>query len=348
MTGKMKVGVLKSTGNIVFEERDIPQIKENEILVKIRHVGICGSDLHYYEHGRIGDFVVENPIVLGHESAGEVVDVGEKVADFKIGNLVTLEPGYTCGKCEFCKTGRYNLCPDVVFMATPPYDGAFAEYVAYPADMAFKLPDGMDTVQGALIEPLAVGIYAAQQGDAGLGKSAVILGSGCIGLVTLMSLKAMGVTRIYVADVIEKRLAKAAELGATKVINAGEQDTVKTIMELTCGKGVDMVFETAGSKITTLQTAELVKRGGTVVLVGMAPESKMNYDIGKLMGKEANIKTVFRYRNIYPIAIEAVQNGLIPIEKIVTDTFSFDELPKAIRYSVDNKSDIVKGVIEFK
>ncbi len=344
----MKVGLLKETENIIIEEREIPQIKKNEILVKVKHVGICGSDLHYYEYGRIGDFVVEKPIVLGHESAGEVTAVGEEVTNFKIGDLVTLEPGYTCGKCEYCKSGRYNLCPDVVFMATPPYDGAFAEYVAYPADMAFKLPDGMGTMAGALIEPLAVGIYAAQQGNAGLGQSAVILGSGCIGLVTLMSLKAMGVTKLYVVDVIKKRLDKAAELGATEVINAASQDTVKTIMALTGNKGVDMVFETAGNKFTTLQTAELVKRGGTVVLVGMAPESKLTYDIGKLMGKEATIKTVFRYRNIYPIAIEAIESGLIPIEKIVTDIFSFDDVAKAMEYSVKNKADIVKAVIEFK
>jgi L-iditol 2-dehydrogenase len=348
MEVKMKAAVLSEVGKIKIEEREIPKIKKNEILVKIKHVGICGSDIHYYEHGRIGDFVVEKPIVLGHESAGEVVALGEEVVGFKIGDQVTLEPGYTCGKCEYCKTGRYNLCPDVVFMATPPFDGAFAEYVAYPADMAFKLPASMNTIEGALIEPLAVGIHAAKQGDAGIGKSAVILGSGCIGLVILMALKAMGVTKVYVADVIPKRLEKAAELGATEVIPADRQDAVARVMELTGNQGVDIVFEAAGNKHTIMQTAALVKRGGKIVLVGMAPESKMLFDIGRLMAKEASISTVFRYRNIYPSAIEAVEKGLITIEKIVTNIFNFNDISDAMEYSINNKSDIVKAVIEFR
>ena len=344
----MKAAVLSEVGKIGIEEREIPKIKKNELLVKIRHVGICGSDLHYYEHGRIGDFVVEKPIVLGHESAGEVAAVGEEVTGFQVGDLVTLEPGYTCGKCEFCKTGRYNLCPDVVFMATPPFDGAFAEFVAYPADMAFKLPKGMSTMEGALVEPLAVGIHAAKQAGASLGQSAMILGAGCIGLVTMMALKAMGVTTIYMADVVQKRLDKAMELGATGVVAADREDTAARIMELTGNRGMDLVIECAGNINTILQTTELVKRGGKIVLVGMAPESKMVFDIGRLMAKEASISTVFRYRNIYPSAIGAIERGLIPIGKIVTDIFGFDEISHAMEYSVSNKKDIVKAVIEFK
>jgi len=213
--------------------------------------------------------------------------------------------------------------------------------------MAFKLPDGMDTIEGALIEPLAVGMHAANQGDAGLGQSAVILGSGCIGLCTLLSLKAKGVTEIYVVDVMDKRLNKAKELGASFVINGVKEDTVTTIMELTDGKGVDMVYETAGNKITTAQTSALVKRGGTIVLVGMAPDPTISYDFGAVMGKEATIKTVFRYRNIYPSAIAAVAAGMIPIKKIVTDSFKLEDTAHAMEYSVKNKADIVKAVIEM-
>ena len=267
----MKAAVMEKIGEIVMKDLPKPVPKDNEVLVKIKDIGICGSDIHYYESGRIGDFVVTKPIILGHESAGIVEEVGKDVKNLKPGDRVTLEPGYTCGKCEYCMSGRYNLCPDVVFMATPPYDGAFCEYVAWPAHMAFKLPDNMSYMEGALVEPLSVGLHAADMADAKLGQTAVVLGSGCIGLCTLMSLKARGVTKIYIADVIQKRLDKAKSLGATEVINAAEKDTVEEIMRLTDGKGCDLVFETAGSRITTQQTPYLVKIGGKIVLVGMAP-----------------------------------------------------------------------------
>lgn len=347
MNGTMKAAVMNKIGEIKIETMDIPKIKDDQILVKIKHVGICGSDVHYFEYGRIGDFVVNQPIVLGHESAGEIVEIGSEVKSLKVGDLVTLEPGYTCGKCEYCKTGRYNLCPDVVFMATPPYNGAFSEYVAYPADMAFKLPENMDTIEGALIEPLAVGLHAARTADAHLGQTAVVLGAGCIGLVTMMSLKAMGVTEVYVSDVIPKRLDKAMELGATGVIHADKEDTVEAIKKLTGGSGVDLVFETAGNKITTKQTVNLVKRGGKIVLVGMAPDATIDYDFISLISKEATINTVFRYRNLYPTGIKAVSSGLIPLRKIVTNFFKFEDTHNAMKYSVENARDMVKGVIEF-
>jgi L-iditol 2-dehydrogenase len=347
MASKMKVAVLTEPRQIIFEERDIPVPQEHEVLVKIEHVGICGSDLHYYEHGRIGNFVVEKPIVLGHESSGAVVAVGKRVTHLQAGDLVTLEPGYTCGKCEFCKKGLYNLCPDVVFMATPPYDGAFAEYVAFPADMAFKLPAGMGTVEGALIEPLAVGFHAANQAKAKIGDTAVVLGSGCIGLVTLMALKAMGVGTVYQVDVIASRLAKSKEIGASQVFKADEVDVVKAITDVTRGQGADIVIETAGSRITTQQTAQLVKRGGRIVLVGMAPEANIAYDFGQLLAKEASINTVFRYRNLYPAAISAVAGGLVPLQKIVTNEYSFAEIPMALEKSINDKRNSVKGIIKF-
>lgn len=344
----MKAAVMEKVGVIKMMDLPKPEPKDDEVLVHIKHIGICGSDIHYYEAGRIGDYVVEKPIILGHESAGVVEAVGKNVTKIKVGDRVALEPGHTCGKCEFCMTGRYNLCPDVVFMATPPYDGAFCEYKAWPAHMAFKLPDNMTTEEGALIEPLAVGMHAANLANAAIGQTAVILGSGCIGLCTLLSLKARGVTKIYISDVIAKRLEKAKELGAAEVIDASKTDTIEEIMRLTDGKGCDMVFETAGNRITTAQTSRLVKIGGTIVLVGMAPDPKVMYDFGPLSNKEATIKTVFRYRNIYPTAIEAVSGGIIPIKEIVSDRFTLDQTPEAMEYSVKNKADIVKAVIEVK
>ena len=209
MEGTMKTAVMHDIGKISIEERDIPQVKDDEVLVKLEYVGICGSDLRYYESGAIGDFIVKPPFVLGHEPGGTVVEVGKDVKHLKVGDRVALEPGKTCGHCEFCKTGRYNLCPDVVFFATPPVDGVFQEYVAHEADLCFKLPDNVSTMEGALIEPLAVGFHAAMQGGARAGQTAVVMGAGCIGLVTMMALKAMGVSRVYVVDVLEKRLEKA-------------------------------------------------------------------------------------------------------------------------------------------
>ena len=329
-------------------EAPMPKVGPDDVMIKVQSVGVCGSDLHYYHTGSIGNFIVKPPFILGHEAAGIIEEVGENVKNLKPGDRVTLEPGYTCGKCEYCMSGRYNLCPDVVFMATPPYDGAFCEYVAWPAHMAFKLPDNMSYMEGALVEPLSVGLHAANMADAKLGQTAVVLGSGCIGLCTLMSLKARGVTKIYIADVIQKRLDKAKSLGATEVINAAEKDTVEEIMRLTDGKGCDLVFETAGSRITTQQTPYLVKIGGKIVLVGMAPNPNLEYDFAPLSNKEVTIQTIFRYRNKYPMAIQAISSGKIPIKEIATDFFDLCDTPKAMAYSVSNKADIVKAVIEVK
>ncbi|TDO70517.1 L-iditol 2-dehydrogenase [Halanaerobium saccharolyticum] len=344
---KMKVALMPEPGKMEIVERDVPEIDADEVLVKIEHVGLCGSDVHYYEHGRIGDFVVEDPIVLGHESAGKIVKTGKNVEGLKEGELVTLEPGIPCGKCEYCKSGKYNLCPDVEFLATPPYDGAFSEYLAYPANMCFKLPEGMDTIEGALIEPLSVGFHAANQADAQVGETAAVLGSGCIGLSTLMALQARGVTEVYVVDLIDIRLEKADEVGAAKTLNAKEVDVVEEIMKLTDGKGVDMVIETAGSKVTVKQSVELIKRGGRIVLVGMAADPQIEFDFGKLQAKEAYINTVFRYRNIYPKAIKAVGDGIIDIKQVVTDTFGFSEIQEAFEYNIANKDKTVKIVIDM-
>ena len=268
MEGKMKTAVMLGIGKMGFEERDIPTPAADEVLVKLDYVGICGSDLHYYETGAIGAYVVEPPFVLGHEPGGVVVEVGENVKHLKIGDRVALEPGKTCGQCEFCKSGKYNLCPEVEFFATPPIDGVFQEYVAHEANLCFRLPDNVSTLEGALIEPLAVGFHAAIQGGAQAGQTAVVMGAGCIGLVSMMALKAMGVSRVYVVDVMKKRLEKAMELGADGVINGKEKDAVEEVLRLTDGKGCDLSIETAGTQITTVQTVQMSKKGATVVLVG--------------------------------------------------------------------------------
>lgn len=347
MEGKMKVAVMLGIGKMGFEEREIPKVKDDEVLVKLEYVGICGSDLHYYETGAIGDYVVEPPFVLGHEPGGTVVEVGKNVKHLKVGDRVALEPGKTCGHCEFCKTGRYNLCSDVVFFATPPVDGVFQEYVAHEAELCFKLPGNVSTLEGALIEPLAVGFHAAIQGDAHLGQKAVVMGAGCIGLVSMMALKARGVSEVYVVDIMEKRLEKALELGATGVINGAKEDVLERVKELTDGAGMDLVIETAGTEITTRQAIHMAKKGSNIVLVGYSKTGEMTLPMSLVLDKELTFKTVFRYRHIYPMAIDAVAAGKVNLKGIVTDVFRLDEAQKAMDYSVNNKADIVKAVIRI-
>ncbi len=347
MEGKMKVAVMLGIGKMGFEERDIPKVKDNEVLVKLEYVGICGSDLHYYETGAIGDYVVKPPFVLGHEPGGTVVEVGKDVKNLKVGDRVALEPGKTCGHCEFCKTGNYNLCPDVVFFATPPVDGVFQEYVAHEAGLCFKLPDNVSTMEGALIEPLAVGFHAAMQGGARAGQTAVVMGAGCIGLVTMMALKAMGVSKVYVIDIMEKRLQKALELGADGIINGAQADVVEEVRKLTDGKGCDLAVETAGTQVTTVQAIHMTRKGATIVLVGYSKSGEMTLPMSLALDKELTFKTVFRYRHIYPMAIEAVAAGKVDLKGIVTDIFELDEAQKAMDYSVNNKADIVKAVIRI-
>lgn len=347
MKGTMKVAVMNGIGEMGFTERAIPQPADNEVLVKLEYVGICGSDMHYYETGRIGDYVVEPPFVLGHEPGGTVVEVGKNVTHLKPGDRVALEPGKTCGHCEFCREGKYNLCPDVVFFATPPVDGVFQEYVAHEAGLCFKLPENVDTMEGALIEPLAVGFHAANQGGAHAGQTAVVFGSGCIGLVSMMSLKAEGVSKVYVVDIMQKRLDKALELGATGVINSKETDVQKEVERLTDGKGADLVIETAGMEITTRQAIHIAKKGATIVLVGYSKSGEMTLPLSLALDKELTFKTVFRYRHIYPMAIEAVASGKVNLKGIVTNIFDFDDIQNAMDNSVQDKANIVKAVVKI-
>ena len=346
MDGKMKTAVMLDIGKMGFEERQIPVPKENEVLVKIEYVGICGSDLHYYEHGRIGNYIVKPPFVLGHESGGTVVETGKAVKHLKVGDRVALEPGKTCGHCEFCRKGLYNLCPDVIFFATPPVDGVFQEYVAHEAALCYKLPDNMDTLEGALIEPLAVGMHASKQGGATLGQTAVVTGAGCIGLCSMMSLKAFGVTEVYVTDVQPKRLEKAMELGASGTINSREQDPVKEILRLTGGRGVDLAIEASGIEQCADQCVDMLVKGGTLVQVAYSRSGHMNINMGQICDKEITVKSVFRYRHIYPAAIAAVSSGKINLKGIVTNTFELDNIQNAMDQSVNDKANIVKAVIK--
>ena len=343
----MKVAVMTDLMTLEIKERSIPVPQEGEVLVRVEYVGVCGSDLHYYEHGRIGHYIVDDDFVLGHEIGGTVVELGPGVENLSLSTRVALEPQITCGECEFCKGGKYNLCEDVIFFATPPIDGVFQEYVCHPANLCFPLPDNVSTMEGALIEPLSVGLHSAFQGNARLGQTAVVTGTGCIGLTALLALKAMGVSKIIVVDLVDARLEKAKELGADYVINGRNENTVERILELTDGKGFDLAIETAGAEITARQLIESAKRGATIVLVGYSASGEMTLPIGLALDKELEFKTVFRYRNSYPIAINAVASGQIKVKDIVTHVFDFGDIAEGLRASIENKQDVVKAVIKL-
>lgn len=343
----MKTAVMTGIGKVEIIERARPVPRETEVLVKVEYVGICGSDLHYFETGRIGNYIVEPPFVLGHEAGGTVAALGSRVTNLKVGDRVALEPGKTCGQCEHCKSGHYNLCADVIFFATPPVDGVFQEFVAHEAALCFLLPESVSTLEGALVEPLAVGLHAAIQGGAQIGQTAVVTGAGCIGLVSLLALKAMGVSRVIMVDVIDKRLDKALALGADVCINGKKEDAVARIKELTGGRGCDLSIETAGSQITAGQLIQASRKGAVIVLVGYSPSGEMILPMGMALDKELSLQTVFRYRHRYPMAIEAIASGKIRIKDIVTDYFELDDIQTALDACVENKAEIVKGVIRM-
>lgn len=344
---KNRAAFMTGLDHMEIREIPMPSPKANEVLIKLEYVGICGSDVHYFHDGRCGDYAVEGDFILGHECAGTVVEVGEEVKSLKVGDRVALEPGITCGQCEFCKSGKYNLCPDVQFLATPPVQGCYENYIAFPENMAFKLPKNITTKEGALIEPLSVGMHAANQGHVKLGDSVIILGAGCIGLVTLLACKAYGATDITVVDVVPKRLEYAMKLGATRIIDARNVDVITEVEKLTSGEGIDKVFETAGSTVTISQTPYLVKRGGSIILVGISPQEIIEFNFAKIMAKEARIESVFRYRNIYPQAIAAVSKGIIDVSGIITHEFDFDDIQEAFHCAIHNKNDVVKAVIKI-
>lgn len=337
---------MMALSKIELSELPMPQPKPDEAVVKIEYCGICGSDVHFFREGRIGKKVIDRPFILGHECSGVVIQLGSQVTGLKVGDRVVLEPGVPCGKCEFCKSGRYNLCPDVHFMASPPYDGALRNYLAYPADMLFVLPENVSSLEGAMIEPLCVGLHAAEQGEVCLGKTVTILGAGCIGMMTLLACKAMGASQIIVSDVFDLRLSKAKELGADFVINAKDVDTVEQVAQITGGVGTDIVFEAAGNPITMAQTSKIVKRGGNIVVTGNVTQPTQ-YDFLEISVKEATIKTVFRYANLFPLAIRAIASGKIDIMSIQPKIFDFEQTHEAFQYTVEHSQSILKSVIKM-
>ncbi len=324
----------------------MPEIGADDVGIKIQSVGVCGSDLHYYRTGSIGSFVVDFPFILGHEASGVVYEVGANVKHLKVGDRVCMEPGIPCMKCHECLTGNYNLCKDVRFWATPPYDGVLSEYVAHPAAFTFKIPDNMTFTEGALVEPLAIGLHACNMGGVKLGQTVAIVGAGCIGLVTLLAAKAYGATKIIVGDVLDKRLEKARELGAITV-NTKDEDFAAKVMELTGGVGADVAIDCAGFSPTVDACLSCTRPAGMVIIVGLGADHVDGFNTGVMSTKELTVKSIFRYRNLYPTAINAIADGRIDVGSIVSHRFKFDDTIEAFATCTKDIRNVVKGVIEY-
>lgn len=320
-----RVSVLDTELRLRVEERPVPAPEPGEVLIRVRSVGICGSDIHYFEHGRIADFVVESPLVLGHEASGEIVALGQGVTDLSIGDRVALEPGVPCGSCTQCRAGRYNLCPDVHFFATPPVDGAFAEYVTLPRAFAHRVPDNVSFDAAALLEPLSVGVWACQKGDVRLGTRVLITGAGPVGVMAALVARANGATQITLSDVNPQRLARAAELGFD-VVDAQSQ-ALPDVVE------ADVLIECSGAAPAIVDGIRCVAPAGKVVLVGMSPTAMVELPVGVIQGRELWITGTFRYAHTYPTAVTLAASGAVDLDALVSQTFGLDEVEQALTYS---------------
>lgn len=338
--------ILAVPGTMEIRSAAVPAPKDDEVLLKVAYVGICGSDVHGFESGPfIPPSDPDQETGLGHECAGIVAAVGSKVTKFAVGDRVCIEPGVPCGKCRYCLGGKYNICPSVDFMATQPnYRGALTNYLCHPESYTYHLPENMSLMEGALVEPAAVGMHAALLGQVTPGKTIVILGAGCIGLMTLQACRVMGATQIVVVDILPKRLELAKKLGAMEVINGAKEDTVSKCKELLGTLGADIVFETAGTQITAQQTPQLVMRGGRIMIVGTIP-GPTPIDFLKI-NREVTIQTVFRYANCFQTTIEAIASGRFDVKSMVTNTYAYEDVQKAFEESVNCKQSTIKGVIK--
>ncbi|MCQ4088376.1 NAD(P)-dependent alcohol dehydrogenase [Saccharibacillus sp. JS10] len=341
----MKAAVMHQLREISIEEIPVPQIKSDEVLIKVMAVGICGSDLHYYDHGRIGPYIVEGSFILGHECAGEIVDIGDDVHTLRIGDRVAIEPGVTCGVCEMCKAGRYNLCPNVEFLATPPYDGAFVQYLKIRQDFAFLIPDHLSYEEAALVEPFSVGIHAAARSKLQPGSTIAIMGMGPVGLMAVAAAKAYGASKIIVTDLEPLRLDAAKKMGATHVINVLEQDAIEAIQTITNGVGVDTAWETAGSPKALQAALGSLRRGGKLAIVGLPAQAEIPINIPFIADNEVDIYGVFRYANTYPKGIEFLSSGQIDASVLVTDKYPLEQTYEAMERALNHKSECLKVVV---
>jgi len=334
----MRAVYLKEKG--IFIEKDIPkpQPGPGQVLVKVKSVGVCGSDVHYWEHCRIGKFVVEKPLILGHEVSGEIAEIGRDVEGFCIGDKVVIEPGTPCGRCGYCKTGRYNLCKEIKFFATPPFDGAFCEYIAHNSDLIFKIPEGIDMDTATLVEPLSVGTFAAQRAGIGLLDRIIIYGAGVIGICCMLIAKEWGAADITMVDIREERLKLALEMGADK--------TIRIPVEEAPGETYDLAFECTGVAASLKDACRTVKPGGKIHVLGLGANSLQEIPIVDVVVGEQTITTSFRYANAFAVTLDIIKKQKEKLSKFITHKFALNDIQKAFE-TAKNDKDAMKVIVNL-
>jgi L-iditol 2-dehydrogenase len=336
--GRNRAAVLHGIRDVRIEDRPLAPPGPGELLLAVTAVGVCGSDVHYYEHGRIGAFVVESPLVLGHEAAGVVVGTGEGTTGHRIGERVAIEPGRPCGHCRMCTSGTYNLCSSMRFLATPPVDGAFTTYLSVDQHRAVGLPDSVSDDAGALLEPLSVGIWAAQRAGMHLGSRALITGAGPIGLCALMVSIAAGAAMTIVVEPAPPRRERAKRLGANFVFapdDAGLADLAGSI---------DCFIECSGAPRALVMGLGLLRPRGSAVAVGMSPEGEIAIPMEALQQREITVTGTFRYANTYPLAVELAASGHVPLDLLVDSHYSLEETGSAL-LAASHDPAVVKAMV---
>lgn len=301
----------------------------------MKYTGICGSDVHYWVEGAIGDFVVKDPMVLGHESSGIVTQVGDAVKSLKPGDRVAMEPGVPCRRCVRCKEGNYNLCFNMQFAATPPFDGTLAKYYVLPEDFCYKLAEGVSLEEGALVEPLSVGVHITKQADVHPGQSVVVFGCGPVGLLCMAVAKSFGATKIVAVDINEERLQFAQKYAATHAFRSqreSPQDSAaRLIKECELGPGADVIIDASGAEVCIQTAIHALRTGGTYVQGGMG-KSDINFPIMAMCSKELNVKGSFRYGSgDYQLAVDLITSGRLSVKELITGKVKFTEAENAFK-----------------
>lgn len=334
--------VLERPHELSLRDIDLPlDVGPGEVRIKIHTVGVCGSDVHYYTHGKIGPFVVQAPMVLGHEAAGTVVEVGPEVPHLKIGDRVCMEPGLPDANSKASRLGLYNIDPAVAFWATPPVHGVLTSHVVHPANYTFKLPDHVSFAEGAMVEPFAVGMQAAAKARIAPGDTAVVLGAGPIGTMVAIAALAGGCARVIVADLAQPKLDIAAQYQGVIPVNIQQTNLADEVRRLTGGWGVDVVFECSGSARAWEAIMALPRPGGAIVAVGL-PVNPVAFDISAASTREIRVETVFRYAHQYERAIELIASGRVDLKPLISETFGFEDSIKAFERAAEARPGDVK------
>lgn len=339
---KVRALVLEKQHELRLRDIELPQEPgPGEVKIRIHTVGVCGSDVHYYTHGRIGPFVVDAPMVLGHEAAGTVVELGEGVTNLAVGDRVCMEPGIPDPNSKASRLGMYNVDPAVRFWATPPVHGVLTPFVVHPANYTFRLPDNVSFAEGAMVEPFAVGMQAAARARIQPGDTAVVLGAGPIGTMVAVAALAGGCARVVVADLAQPKLDIAAQYQGVIPVNIRERSLIAEVERLTDGWGADVVFECSGSAKAWETVLDLPRPGGAIVAVGL-PVQPVPLDVSTATTKEVRIETVFRYAHQYERAIALMGSGRVDLKPLISDTFSFEESIAAFDRAVEARPTDVK------